>query len=128
MTFEMCIETLEFIKSFDDFGEPDLSKWPAHIPHPPNKPPDVDGMISFDFSCMSGACTFLHELNHIKMTEDNASMSPHEEGFLCDKFARDFLTGDISTYAANYGFPVDKVTAKRWIAIVSSSLIASSCT
>jgi hypothetical protein len=108
---------LQFITSFEGFGDPDMNRWPRGLPYPGRKPEDQDGMISFDFACLAGACTFLHEMSHVKISEDKNDMERLAEEFACDEFAREFLIRDIAIYSASSGYPEIKVAAKRWIAV-----------
>lgn len=92
--------------------------WPDGVPHPKDgKPSDVSGMMVFDLLCMSGAYTFLHEVEHVRIRSDDLDLDPHDEEFRCDLAARNFLLGGIEKYSEQSGYPLNLLTTKRAMSI-----------
>ncbi|MBE7527716.1 MAG: hypothetical protein HS120_09530 [Burkholderiales bacterium] len=98
--------------------------WPAGVPKPDDgKPSDVFGSVVFDLLCMASAYCFLHELRHIQYRESGETLSPVEEEFACDKYARDFLLEKIDVYAKSSGYDLALLKNKRGMAIALASIL-----
>lgn len=97
----------------------DTYTWPSLVPKPwDGKPTDIEGALAFDLICMSGAYVFLHEMKHIAFSLDSDTPdTPQEEELQCDLFAKSLMLDRLSEYAESSGYPLDKLTTKRSMAI-----------
>ena len=93
--------------------------WPSDVPEPEGgKPKDVDGAVTFDLICMSGAYVFLHEMKHIAFRNDgNTPLNPHQEELECDQFAKQMMLGELELYSKQSGYDLLELTSKRIMSI-----------
>lgn len=97
----------------------DSYSWPKSVPAPESgRPKDDEGAATFDLICMSGAYVFLHEMKHIAYSLDsNAPDSLQEEELECDLFAKGLMLDKLSDYSVESGYPLNRLTTKRAMAI-----------
>ena len=114
---------LDTVKDLSTAFHEDDFEWPVDIPEPEKgRPSDVEDALVYDLTCMAMAYMFLHELKHvIFLAEGNVPGDPKDEEYQCDKFAKEMMISEIDQYAANSGYPPEKVRKKRMMGIALAS-------
>jgi hypothetical protein len=89
-------EELRTIESVEAFV------WPADVPAPGGAPPNkVEDTAAVHLVKLATAYAFLHEVHHVKLAADGRRPADlKDEELECDRFAREFLMGKVTEYAA----------------------------
>lgn len=119
--FQNVLDNILKIKTLANIDE---FTWLENIPQPYNgKPKDIDGSMTFDLICISGAYCFLHELQHIKFSKNTTRPDVHKEEIACDAFAREFLLSKADDYETLSGYSAKLVLSKRAMGIAMSTFL-----
>ena len=119
-------ELLAKARAFRVATDLDAEAWPKGVPEPSEKNEfdNAQDKAAFDLLCIAGAYFFLHEIQHVRFErEGNKPPNPRDEEHACDRFAREFLLGNIDAYARSTGEPADKVMAKRALGIAVAKVL-----
>jgi|GEM_PF-670740 len=102
------VQNLNEIESLSEF------QWPSNVPYPDGKPSAVLEQMTFDLLCMSAAYIFLHEVNHVRIKQENiCTNNCHDEEYLCDQYARGILLDQIESYSVKSGYSLIWLKTKR---------------
>ncbi len=105
--------------------------WPSDIPSPQSdrEKISIQDKAAYDLTLLAVACLLLHEFKHvIFLNEGNQPDNLREEEIECDRWAREFLTAKLVTYAEKYKQDIAEVSAKRAIAIALAAIIIHAIT
>jgi hypothetical protein len=125
-------QRFRMVEQVIETNDPSTLQWPNDIPLPTPDRETLDnpqGQASFDLAVLTTAFAMLHEFRHVMFDHDGDGPSPgREEELQCDRWAREFMTGHLTSGTIVAGSPSEDVLNKRAIAGAMASVIVQSLT
>ena len=102
--------------------------WPAAVATPEEKNFDRVRQAAHDLALFARAFAVLHEMKHFMYKQEypektTGRPNEHDEEILCDKFAADFLIGEIDEYAPGHNWSSADVLRKRAMGMAVSAFV-----
>ena len=102
-------------------------RWPPDLPRPSadrNALEDSHYKAAFNLTLLAIAFALFHEFRHVMLDIDGMRPADRrEEELACDVWAREFMTGNVATYAKQHGNSYMEVLRKRSLGFALAALV-----